>query len=280
MHTHAAMRPKAILARAEHLVLALLQRLHRLDARRVARRKERRDHAGHDAHHHRDTSSRGSIIASCAFCRTPNMVRHHLARDARQAARERQPEPHSGQRTDQPRDAALRQKQRADLPARRAQRPQDADLGPPLRHRDRERVVDDEHPDEEREQAGDLERQRVDAEQVFEVARAPEGGSTVKPRPDRLLNRRLALFQRDALAQADIDAVEAASAPEHVLRGIDVHDREIAAECLRHAAGLQQAAHGELLRPSMVSKVILLPLSDVVAVGESRGSGSGNRAAR
>ena len=51
------------------------------------------------------------------------------------------------------------------------ERAQDADLRPPLRDRDRERVVDDEHPDEQREQAGDLQRQRVDAEHRLEIAR-------------------------------------------------------------------------------------------------------------
>ena len=69
----------------------------------------------------------------------------------------------------------------------------------------------------------------------------------MKPGPSSLREGGLALLQRDALAQADIDAVEVAAAAEHVLRGVDIHDAEVAAEGLRHAAGLEDAAHGELL---------------------------------
>ena len=56
----------------------------------------------------------------------------------------------TAERSDQAGHRAFPEEQPADLAARRAERAQDADLGSPLRHRDRERVVDDEHPDEQR----------------------------------------------------------------------------------------------------------------------------------
>ena len=60
-------------------------------------------------------------------------------------------------------DQAFDQKQRADLRTCRAQGAQDSDLRAALRHSDREGVIDDKHPYEEREDAGDVRGQRIDA---------------------------------------------------------------------------------------------------------------------
>src|SRR5258707_1151910 len=60
-----------------------------------------------------------------------------------------------------PRHYALAQKYGPDLPACGSQCAQNPDLVSPLRHRDLKRVVDDEHPDEQRERAGDVRRQRI-----------------------------------------------------------------------------------------------------------------------
>ena len=45
--------------------------------------------------------------------------------------------------------------------ARRAERTEDADFRPALGDGDRKRVVDDEHADEQREDAGDVHRDRI-----------------------------------------------------------------------------------------------------------------------
>ena len=88
------------------------------------------------------------------------------------AARDQHAEHQAAERSDQAGDRALAEKQPADLPARRAERAQDADLRSPLRHRDGERVVDDEHPDEEREQARDADHHRVGREHRLELLAA------------------------------------------------------------------------------------------------------------
>src|SRR5258708_39513781 len=59
--------------------------------------------------------------------------------------------------------------------------------------------------------------------------------------------RGFALLERNSVAQADIDTVEVAPAPEDALRRVDVHDAEIAAEGRRHPTGLEDAADSELL---------------------------------
>ncbi len=174
----------------------------------------------------------------------------------------------AGQRTDQPGNRAFPQEQRANLSPGGAQRAQDADLRPALGDRNREGIVDDEHADEEREHAGDAHGEGVDAEQGFELPSASRrrfDGETWTQQPHQ---RRLALFQRDALLQRDIDTVEVAAAAEQGLRGVDIHDAEIAAEGLRHAAGLQNAAHGELFAAFHGVEGELAAHRDVIALGK------------
>src|SRR5690349_21802428 len=60
------------------------------------------------------------------------------------------------------------------------------------------------------------------------------------------LNPGAALVERDAFAQTQIDTIETAAAPEHLLRSIDVHDGQVPAKCAAHAAGGHHAANGEL----------------------------------
>ena len=98
-----------------------------------------------------------------------------LAGHAGEGAREEQSQARAGRRADEPGDGALAQEQRADLAARGAERAQNSDLAAPLRDRDGEGVIDDEHPDEEREHAGNGHRQGVDAEQGFELPAAAGG---------------------------------------------------------------------------------------------------------
>jgi hypothetical protein len=112
---------------------------------------------------------------------------------------------------------------------------------------DGEGIVDDEHPDEEREHAGDGHRQCVYAEQRFEVAAASGGRFDGESRAQKRGERGLSLFEADAILETDIDSVEVAAAAEHRLGGVDIHDAKVAAEGLRHAAGFEDAAYGELL---------------------------------
>ena len=150
-------RPDAALARREHLILALLQGLHRIDPRRLPRRNERGDHAGRHADQQRRDKqhrARGNVLG--ALCHTVRVV-DEIANRRRDAARNEQAEQHAADGADQARNRALAQKQPANLLARRAERAEDADLRTTLGDRNRERVVDDEHADEERKQARDPE---------------------------------------------------------------------------------------------------------------------------
>ena len=77
-----------------------------------------------------------------------------LADVRRHAASEKHPRPDAHQRSDQPRHCAFAEEERANLRSCRAERPQNADLRSPLRHRNLECVVDDEHSNEQGERTG------------------------------------------------------------------------------------------------------------------------------
>ena len=59
--------------------------------------------------------------------------------------------------------------------------------------------------------------------------------------------------------------------PNTLLRGVDIHDSEVAAEGLRHAAGFEDAAHGELLAALHGVEGDFAADGEVVAVGELAG---------
>ena len=101
--------------------------------------------------------------------------------------------------SDQAGDRALAEKERADLPAGGAERAQDPDLRAALRDRDGERIVDDEHSDEQREHAGDVHREGVDAEQRFELPAAARGRLDGEAGAEQRAERGLALIERDAI---------------------------------------------------------------------------------
>ena len=141
--------------------------------------------------------------------------------------------------------ALSREEQHPNLPPRRAERPQDADFGAALRHRDRERVVDDEHPDEQREQAGDAHHHRIGARSSPRTA--ARGRTAGRPGSPARAARAAppAPARRAARLHGEVDAIERPAAPEHLLRGVDVHDGEIAAERRRQAGRLHDAANRE-----------------------------------
>ena len=161
-----------------------------------------------------------------------------------------------------PRTGALSEEQPRICAACRAERAQDADLRSPLRHRDRERVVDDEHPDEEREHARDVHHHRVAGEHRFELLAAArrrldlEAGTEQRVRaPAR---RRRAVTPR---REREVDAIERAAAPEHLLRGVDVHDREVAAEGARQPDGFMMPRIVNCFSPSAVPSDRRLPIA-------------------
>ena len=262
---------QAVLAGAQHLVAAFLQRLNRFDAGGVARGDQGRDDAGYHAHgegEEQEARIDGDLLD---VLRDAEHGFQHVGGDAGEGAREEESEGGAGGGSDQSGDGALAEEERADLSAGGAERAQDADLRAALRDGDGERVVDDEHADEEREHAGDVHHHGVDAEQRFELLAAARGRLDGEAGAEQCGQCGLALLQGDAVLEADIDAVEVAAAAEHVLGGVDVHDGEVAAEGLRHAARFHDAAHGELLVALHGVERDFAADGEVVAVGELAG---------
>ncbi len=73
------------------------------------------------------------------------------------------------------------------------------------------------------------------------------GGWMSNPGPRSARELALAVGERRARLHRQIDAIERAAAPEHLLRGVDVHDREVAAEGAGQSRRLHDAANGERL---------------------------------
>src|SRR5205085_6279972 len=84
----------------------------------------------------------------------------------------------------------------------------------------------------------------------------------------RFLQSGFALLERNAILQADIDAVEAAAAPEDFLGGVDIHDSQIAAEGLGHTAGFENAANSELFAAFHGVEADFVAAVEAVAIGE------------
>ena len=177
--------PQAILTGAEHLVAALLQRLNRFDAGGVARRNEGRHDAGPRAHGHGEQEEARVGRHLLHVLRDAEHGFQHVGGDAGKRAREDETEGGSGRGTNQSGDRAFAEKERADLSASGAEGAQNADLRAPLRDCDGEGIVDDEHPDEEREHAGRGHRQGVYAEQRFELAAAARRRLDGEARPQQ-----------------------------------------------------------------------------------------------
>jgi hypothetical protein len=117
--------------------------------------------------------------------------------------------------------------------------------GSALGHGNRERVVDDEHPDEQREQAGDAHHHRVGGGHRLELPAASRGRIHLEARSEQ--RPQLVLHLRDGAAglHADVDSIERPAAPEHPLGSVDVHDREVAAERRRQTRRFHDAADRE-----------------------------------
>ena len=79
-----------------------------------------------------------------------------------------------------------------------------------------------------------LDHHRVGGQHRFELLAAARGRLDLKSRRRAVAwSSRSPVGNRPARLDAEVDAIERAAAAEHLLRRVDVHDREIAAERAR-----------------------------------------------
>ncbi len=86
-----------------------------------------------------------------------------------------------------------------------------------------------------------------DGDHRFELLRALRRRFDLKRRSQQRLQLLCRVGDASARLQREIDPVEHLAAAEHLLRGIDIHDREIAAERTGQPARSHDAADGESL---------------------------------
>ncbi len=172
----------AILARAHLLVPSLLKRLYRIYAGCVSRRNERRHNTSHNSQHDGEGHQCGIGRDFLRLLRNAEDLAQQRADVCRHSTRDPDPQQQPQPRSDEARNHAFTQKDRPDLAACRAECAQDPNLRPPLRHRDLECVVDDEHSNEQRERAGDVGRERVDARDGFKLRAARRGSFHLETR--------------------------------------------------------------------------------------------------
>ena len=186
----------------------------------------------------------------------------------RDAARDQRAEHQPPERAEQPGDRALSEKQPSNLSPRGAERTQNPDLRPPLRDGDRERVVDDEHPDEQREEARDVHHHRVGGEHRFELLPTARRRIDLETGPEERAQLLLAFGDPAARSQREIDAIELTAAAEHLLRGVDVHDGEVATERARQPGRFHDAADREPLHPAHRAECQLAVHAEMVLLRE------------
>ena len=126
--------------------------------------------------------------------------------------------------------------------ARHADGPERADERPPLHHRERRRLVDEEHADDERE-----ERQR--GQVPLKRANHLRGGARARAGGDQLRSRRQGAGDsvdedaaRIVIGSDQVDAAQAADGAEDLLGGGDVGDEEpVQRPRARRVGGLENA---------------------------------------
>ncbi len=143
-------------------------------------------------------------------------------------------------------DEGLDQEQKLHLARRCAQGAQGADVAPPAVHGDVEGVEDEEDADGEGEGAGDVEPGGEVRHEALHLLAAPGRGFHPVRRAERFFKQFGPLRHGHPIGQPDVDAVETASPAEELLRGVDVHHHEVAAEGLRESLGAHEAARGHL----------------------------------
>jgi hypothetical protein len=224
---------------------ALLQRLDWIHASRLAGGEQRRDHTRQDPAGERRDEEGGARREVLHMLRDAVDLLNGCADRNRDAARHQKPDGEAAQRADGSQDRALPQEEPPDLRARGPERSEDPDLRSPLGHGNRERIVDEEHADEQREYARQGRHRGVRREHRVELPAPARRLFNLETRPEQ--RQQFVLRSRDRLPgpNSDIDAVEPAAALEDLLRGIDIHHRQVAAERCGHAARLHDAADGE-----------------------------------
>ncbi len=158
-----------------------------------------------------------------------NVERVDRPRDRRdRKLREQRAEPAAGNPADDPVQRALRKEYGADRAPARAQRPQRPDLGAALDDRDCDRIVDEIHPDQQRDvrERGEVELKR--AQHAADLTGAYGGRDRARSRREQPANRRGRRRQACGIDDA-VDAIEYADLAEEILSGRDVdeHDARI-----------------------------------------------------
>ena len=199
-----------------------------------------------DAEHQRhDDRARGEHQAR---------LRHrqvHGVEDRAQALGQRHAAEQAEHRGQHAQGEALEQDGAHDLLARRAQRAQGGELPHPLRERDRERVVDHEGADGERDRR---EREQEVADEVDALADARGiragllvAGAHLRARGQQRLDVRGQLLGRDPLVGREEDRVELSLLVQQLLRRGDVEDGERGAAERLHVTQPRDARDRELL---------------------------------
>ena len=237
--------PRSVLVERQDVIGPLLECLDRLDACGHARRNQRGDDARRDADAERRQHERRADRNLASVLRHAEHFAHQGGDRGVDAARQQDAGEYADGRSNDAGDGALAEEDPPDLRARGAERAQDADLRSAFGHGDRKRVVDDEHPDEEREEARDAHHQRERRDHRLELLAAPGRWLDLEPGAELHLERALDVGERRAWREGQIDAIERAPASEHLLSRVDVHDREIAAKGARQSRGRHHAADRE-----------------------------------
>ena len=248
-----------------------MQGLHRLHAGRAARRNPRSEQACRHANgdgRHEQLRAHGHVRR---LARDAEGLVEECAHRQRDAAGDEGAGGHSQERPGDTHHGALAKEQPLDLAASGAERTQNGDLGSPLRHRHAKGVVDDEHPDEEREQARRAHHHRKRRDHRLEVLAATRRRLNLKSRTEKRLQLTRTFSDGEPGFQREIEPIEGATAAEHPLGRVDVHDGEIAAKGARQAARFHDAANSELPLPFDGAKLDMTPDRQPVARGERAG---------
>ncbi len=175
-------------------------------------------------------------------------LRRGAADEAQRSGREARAEDEAERAPGSSEREPLAEERREDGAARRAERAHDADVRPAAQDRDRERVVDEVHPDEESDRA---ERREVHAERAHEAVHGlrPALGAARRDagrqRRRHLLENARAVRVGERLREHDVDAVEAADLSERLLRRRDVQEDDRPRRRARRAGEAQDGRDAE-----------------------------------
>src|SRR4029079_3468371 len=110
--------------------------------------------------------------------------------------------------------------------------------------------------------------QRIARKQGLELPASARRRLNLEGGPEQLAQLALAFRNRHARLHREIDPIERQSTPEHLLRRVDIHDREIAAEGARQTSRLHESPDRERLVSFNGPKRQVAANSDTVSRGE------------